>query len=545
MNLDRAKPGSRSARALSFALALVVARAADAATHGPAVVYVTQDTAYLNRGLADGLEAGATLRLMRHEHAVGACHLDHISEHHASCVVPGAEIGDSFAAPSVTRPSKPGFLRTVSIPIPAGATHRIAAAPFPLVEFRGRSSVALGGARMPGSVSLSHTTWGTGASNTTYNLESIDVLIAGVPLPLGAQFSAAAQVLFWSLRPTNARYRPDAATVLLVHEVAVSLRQPGDAFVVSAGRIHPWHTPGLWLLDGVQAGWRTQSGSFEAGVFGGSLPDEFTLTPMPASWIGGVYFYNSLFHDRSFTLWDEGRVDVSDVVGDQMRGEAEVRLDSRFGSVFGFSGDVRGGLPLQTNVQPLLEMAALNATLRPTDQLRFDAAFQYLSPLDPTASISPFLYAGTVGFGSRHADLTANLDVTRSLEIGALAGYSDDIGEGTGPRIYLGPLLALPRFMGSNIDLAAGYQQCIGYFPGAIVYLQALASPLAYLRLLGRVTYLDTSYGPGSGLAPEIGAYLHAELEIGRHFSVGISGMVRTGSEVFGYQAGGTLTGRL
>ena len=57
------------------------------------------------------------------------------------------------------------------------------------------------------------------------------------------------------------RFRPGSGTELYLWDAEISHREIDWPTVLALGRIWPWHTPGLPILDGVQLGRRNESGT--------------------------------------------------------------------------------------------------------------------------------------------------------------------------------------------------------------------------------------------------------------------------------------------
>ncbi|HUJ28950.1 MAG TPA: hypothetical protein VLW85_23175, partial [Myxococcales bacterium] len=251
-----------------FALLITAGKVVDATAH----------TAYLDAGAAEGLQPGARVQLRR-----GACVVESVGDHHASCAVQGAQPGDSFALPMPpAAPPPPKRLTTV----PADQLKRdalaVQAAALPPVEFHGEPVVR----RPHVTARLTHAQWSS-SSDKPWSREQLDVWTRGAPIAGGVSFSADMSARWYSARPGPVSARPDDRAQLYVWEAALRRNLPGVAFAL--GRLRPLSAPGATPLDGAQLGFRAGGGN-EIGVFGGGIPDAVTMAPSFSAGTAGAYW---------------------------------------------------------------------------------------------------------------------------------------------------------------------------------------------------------------------------------------------------------------
>jgi len=509
-----------------------------------AVVYATQDAAFVNRGSLDGLAVGEVLTFAPRHGPNLSCPLTAVADHQASCANGHLRAGDALVSPL---PAAPGMTsvapRSRAEPMPPGATQAVLTAPFGKVEFRGAPSVHRG-RRTLATAALSHETWTADYSQSTYNLERLDLAVFGAPLGVaGLRASAAASVLVWSSRPGVARYQPGSSVMALVQQAQVDRRGVDEPFAFAAGRIQPAHVPGVWILDGAQASWRSKTGD-EVGLYGGAVPDLVTLAPDVSTWSAGAYFAHGASWGRTVQLWDEGRLGISEPVAGAARAEAQGRVNLRLGDGVSFGGDVRAALPFDGSGTPQLDVASANLSTRLGAALTASASYRYLSPNAPEARVLLTTAPGTAGYGSQHGDAAVNWDVVPGFNVGLHGGISDDLGGGTGTRTFTGPTFALPQLLGGRLGLAAGYDQYFLEFHGETAYLQGTFSPVRRLRLLARASFTNDFLAPGTGSLQDIGGYAHAEYDLASFLSVRASALVLYGANL-GVDANLTFIGRM
>jgi hypothetical protein len=258
----------------------------------PLVLWTSQRRAYLNRGEADGLEPGDSVRIVRDGQTVATCTVEFLSDHASACATGRAGVGDGFVLDRV-RPAVPPAAPTPLPPtIEAEDAQRdariISAAPVATIAYRGPRALAT---RTRGEVSAGYAGWFTvPGSASGYSEERIDALVHGMPL---GDSSFRANLAFTARRlqrtEAAARFRPGSATQFYLWQAEVVRRDDEARTVAAAGRIWPQLLPGVPLLDGFQVGRTDRDHTRELGVYGGTLPLTASLAPTADTWTLGLY----------------------------------------------------------------------------------------------------------------------------------------------------------------------------------------------------------------------------------------------------------------
>ncbi len=495
-----ANPRTRSPHASESA---VVAR-----DGSPRVIHVTAQRAYLNAGHADGLTQGTSLTLKRRGRNIGVCQLEMVAEHHASCVGKGLREGDSFSVAAkkegaVTSP-------TARAPLPSSAEldRRLAAvtsAPYSQVDYKGQSQTGAIGRTLATEIGLGHTSWVAADSpDGTFHQERLQLAIRGAPLSSSLRLFVDALALRWTGRPSGFRFPIQSPNQLFVHQLEVSSREAGQSLVFSAGRIWPFHAPGMGTLDGAQLGWRSRRGDLEGGLLAGAMPDPITLAPGTVRPLLGAY----LASEQSSSIGplrltrEEARLSLAHRSDLGWRGELESSFIGFWGRDFDLTADARMGFGRDTS-PALFEAARLSLGMHSSEQLHLFAGARYLS--SPPAEV---LNPGDALAGNRslHADFSATWLPTLWLSLAANAGHANDL-QTAQHHTFAGPEIGFPRMLGSRGSLLLGYQQEIGDFSGKTAYVQLVASPFERLRLLERVSWFQNLIGGSSPKTYEAGLF--------------------------------------
>lgn len=474
------------------------------------VTQVTAARAYLDRGQDAGLTAGVSLQLRRRGRPAGSCKLEWVAPHHATCTGAGASVGDSFQVSKPTQAARPAALPPQ---IPQAELSRraasLAAAPFPKVEF---GQGARGGPRVRLGVEteLAHDAWAAVTAATgPFQEERLDLALRGTEVGAGLRLFLDATALRWSRRPEGFRFPSASATQLYVHQAELSLREPGRAFTLGAGRIWPWAAPGIGVVDGVQAGWRSARGDLEAGVVGGLVPNAVTLAPELRRPVVGGYIANTWTFDGPLRwLRQESRVSLASTPAEGWRLEVEGLVRGWLGRWADFSAGVRVGLG-QASAPALLDAARVDLGLHPLPQVRFSLGARY-SGSGPSEVLEP----GGLTTPDRwlHADASGSWDVTSWLSVGASGFHARDLGTRMW-RTFGGPEVSFPTALGRLGGISLGYQHEAGAALGRTAYLQAILAPFERLRVFARGSYFDDA-GPLAGTVAsgtELGAFTSVE----------------------------------
>jgi len=483
------------------------------------VLYSTSSRLYLDAGSREGLAPGRIVQLQK-----GTCRVEQVSATRATCLGSG-RAGDTFGLPPPPQPR--AAARLAPLPAPAVVEQRrsiLVSAPHPKVDFHEGSS-GLEARRGSADVGIGHTTWWTarvGASSQ----ERVDALIRDFPLGAGFTLDVDLSARRWSRQTGPISFRPDAVTQLYVWEASISRRTAGGP-AFSVGRVRPYRVPGQVILDGAQAGWRSEGGT-EAGIFGGVVPDAVTLAPSIDHGTFGAYWIGQRSYpgDSSLRfLRHEARIAFVDTADLGKRVQGEALLEARITRQVDFAFDVRGGGNLTGGSMNGMGLEALHidVSARPLDSVNLLGSFRYdglsIPELDGPGRV---LNSGAV----HHVDFSAAWEPMDTLRFSVLSGLSSDLLSHTSRR-WIGPEIALPRLLGDSAGLSAGYFREDGWAPGSSAWLQLLARSPGIFQLLARFSWFRTT-----GIAPvdldELGASAAVQAQLGRYLALRLSVFGRT-----------------
>lgn len=483
------------------------------------VIGLTAGRAYLDAGAEEGLAPGARLVLRRNEEPAGACVLDLVAAHHASCpAAPGLKVGDAFALGAAAEPPAPKLLPDP--PAPEELDRRralLADAPAALVEWKPpEGKAALVSRARSVEAGLTHASW-TSSTSSSSTRESVDVILRGVEAGGGLTLDVDARAERW-LHRDQPRFRPNADTQLYVWQAQLS-GAPGP-FVFSAGRVLPWTVPGATLFDGATGGVRGKLGDYraEGGVFGGFVPDPQTTAPTSKRYTGGGYWSLDRALAPGANLRQEGRLAVvhSPELGTRAEGSVALRLFLR---VFDLSAEANGGGG--GSARGGLDSGRVDAGFRPVKGVALGGSFRQSNLAWPQTA-EPATWPGR----SRAADGYLYVDAATWLRLGATGGTSRDLANHL-ERRWFGPELALPRLLGSRGGLVVGYLEESGWLAGRSAYVQLAARPWDPLRLVARASWArERSLGQDRD---DVGLALAANADLTAHLGLRLSVLGRTG----------------
>jgi hypothetical protein len=477
------------------------------------VVQVTGARAYLDAGAEDGLAEGSVLALVRGREEVGRCTVELVAAGNATCLGAGARAGDLVRLPAAPAAAGP---KVVILPplVPDAELERraesVAMVPLTLVQDKG-SGQATAGFRLAAprqalaDVALTHVSW-VASDAPSISVERLDASVYGaragsVSLDLDLRAER------WIPRATP-WFRPGDQTRLFLWQAQVGW-DPG-AFSVSAGRVRPALVPGATVLDGAVLGLRREG--FEAGLFGGLVPAPDTLSPGTDRATGGLFWALERRPTRAFVVRQEGRLAVVRSPELGTRFELEAAASAHAGAVLDLVGLARLGAGGSERAPGLLDLARVEAGVRPFPALQLVGGFEYggLAWPDP---FSPPVYPGR----SRRADLTASWSLLGWLRVGVTGGTARDASSGL-DRSWAGPELHVQRLFTPRLSLSAGYLEETGWLDGRSAWVQLVARPLDGLRLIGRVSWMHEAALPVD--QDDLGAYLSVAADLTRNVSL-------------------------
>ena len=469
------------------------------------VTSVTADSAYLDRGLADGLTVGQVLTFTRGKRPAGSCTVSAASEHFARCAGAGIRTGDRLAL------ARAAAAHPVAAPtLPAAELQRradaVASVPWLLRDFDG--GPAAGGVGTRAELLLSHTTF-TGGTAGPFGVQRLDAVLHDVELWRGLRASADVTVLNFSARPGETRTVYQQSPVLLVRQLEVGFRRADVPFSASLGRTWLRMAPGMMVVDGAQAAWRWSDG-VELGAYGGLLPDAARLTITPSQWAAGAFTRLRVARGEGVAatvlqLGARAGYAVRDAVG--ARAEVSLLGDLWSGPLVDAHLALEWGFG-QTQAPLGLDAARLDVGVRPSPRLRLTGAARYrglpLTGLTEVGLVSP-------GQRALHSDLGVVWEPAPWVLLAAQAGVATDF-EARLTQFRAGPELSFPRLAGLPLGLGLGYQEELGWLRGRSGYLQLAVLGGTLLRVVTRGSWFQQQTTPTTLGTHEVGASVALEV---------------------------------
>jgi hypothetical protein len=528
---------------------------ARASASGPAVVFVTEKRAYLNRGARDGLTADQTVPLFRGGRAAGACTIETLAERQASCKGGRPRAGDSFRLPAAAaerkRPATPALPPIESEETLRARASTIGDARYDKVDFSGGQVL---GAHTHAQLAPGIVVWHAQPDpNGDYTLLEVDgdihvYDVAGT----GARFDAAFSAMRWGGQAADGRFRPGAQSQFYLWEAELSRRRTEGQTVFAVGRIWPWHLPGLTLIDGLQIGRRNEAETVEGGVYAGAIPTALDVVPTASAWASGAYgaFVQVGSNKSVFRLArEEARVGLSSAPETGQVADVEAVVQAWLGAW----NVAAGGRVIRSSLlapQPQLDRAIVDVGARPTLAFGLGLHLRYFSGVLPTAAP---LVSVTPATGLMSASGDAHVDPTGWLGFSLLAGAYRD-RQSTLTQEYVAAELRLPRFLAGAGGLSGGLEADEGWMRSRLIYGQLATRLGARVRLLARAS-MSTNEFTTPALTPniyELGGYLHLDGALATWLRLRAWSVVRVpvlvqgelpGETTFGASGGLSLTG--
>lgn len=471
---------------------------AAALSTGPGQVkFVTAEKAYLDRGTADGVTPGQELKVMRGNRPAGTCKVDDAAEHFASCVGAGIQAGDRIAvlrAPPAGPPGPPAALPTEQEL--ARRQKMLEASELELVahgEGDGGPTV-----KPRFAVAISQTSYSNMASAAgPFQQQRVDAAVYDVELWKGLRISADLTVLNFSRKPDNSRTVFQQTPSLMVRQLEVGFRRADVPFSGALGRTWLRYAPGLLVVDGAQASWRTKGEGVELGVYGGFLPEATRVVFSSSQGTAGAFFMGrrAVGEGESETLLQgEARVGYASKTNLGSRFEAAVAghlyrgatLDVHLAGEFGV-GDAQA--------PAAVDAARLDVGWRPAQRFRVVAGARYRGQ-----SPSGVTELGLVSPGQRalHADGALVFEVTPKVWLGVQGGAAMDFGA-TLTQARVGPELTFPLLFGKAGGMSVGYMEELGWLRARHAYVQLAVTAFGRLRIVNRTSWFQQQSTDGSG----------------------------------------------
>ena len=492
---------------------------------GGRVQFVTDKRAYLDRGARDGLSAKQSLQISRTGRAIGSCTVETLADHQATCVGGRLRPGDTFRLNGGAAKKKQASQlssqtreTTALPPVVAEDSLRtraaeIAASSIAKVDFHGVRGF---GGRSRANLIPTITIWHTLSDpNGDYSEERIDgaiqVFDVGAP---GIRVDAAFSAVHWGASGAVNRFRPGQGAQFYLWEAEVSKRRREASTVFAAGRIWPWHTPGLTLLDGIQVGRQNDSETAEAGVYAGLIPAALTVYPSGALAAGAYGAFVQTGSTKSvFRLArQEARLGVWDAGGAGLVADAEGLAQVWLGP-WNLAGGGRLRRARALGSAPVIDRAYLDVGARATLSLGGGLHIRYLGaglPDDATLRAETSSLGGGV-----HATMDAHWDPFSWLGFAGFGGVHREKDSGR-HETHGAAEVRLPRLLSDRGGIAVGSEVEEGWMRGRLLYGQVLGNIGDRVHVLVRASASATEFTVPETAAHihEIGAYAHLDGQI-------------------------------
>jgi hypothetical protein len=477
------------------------------------VLFATDKRAYLNRGVVDGLAAGQSIALIRRGRSVGTCTVETVFDHHATCTGAHPKAGDGFHASAGTVARPRAVLLSSLAPVEDEQTLRVRAqtlaeATYEKVDFNhAHASVS----RVRATLVPEFVLWHSGSNpDGDTMLERLDGAVQAYDMGgSGLDFSAAFSAMRWQTRADTSRFRPNSQTQFYLWEAEVTRRHEDANTVVAVGRMWPWHTPGLTMLDGVQIGRRNRSRSAEAGIYAGMLPLALSTWPSSDSWATGAYgtMVQTGSKDGSFRLLrEEARLGVWSQPSTKLVTDADLLTQAWMG-IWNLSLGGRALLAPSVRSGVQLDRAVLTLGARPTARAGANLHLRYLgAPLPATVTLVGEIPTSR-GLLSAYADTFWN--VSAGISLRAFGSFNQE----RDTRQWIATSGAEVRWPRVFDGLAVGGEGETGWMRGGLVYGQLANRFGERLHLLSRLSISASEFRttPSAASLAELGGYLHLE----------------------------------
>lgn len=463
------------------------------------ITYFGKDVIYVDKGRADGLTTGATLKAYRGKRSTGTCVVEEVSDHHAICrgQISGRSRGVRFdPGPVEALPPPPDPLTGIDDASRQNGQAALGGASFQKVA--ARPSARRRPLRLPIEIFANAQTWSMGPLlNKTYHRDRMGIAVRGLPLYVDGlvanlRFDLGGQG--WS--PPEVRFRPNEPLRPELWEAALSYRPSFGWLALTVGRFAPLYAPGARVLDGVQAGFRWPGDLFEVGAYAGTVPDAGRLIPRYDHFAGGGY-WNVATSIGPVYVRHAGRLGAVADLGLDARGEAEALVDVSWSRYLRAGGGIRGAIEVKSPLLPWVDLAYLDVQSSPLDGMSFGASYRYNAPT-PEIDLGAPTGLPPPAYGYHHAMASARYAPWSFFGGNARVGGSWDPITGD-LRGWVAPEVEVPSLLGGLLGFTAGYQGELG------------ASPAHYVTSSARVAWnrrVEWSARAFGLVQPELGSPL-------------------------------------
>ncbi len=492
---------------------------------------MTEKRAYLDRGAKEGIAPKQQLQLFRGGRAVGACAIETLADHQATCVGGRPRPGDRFRLPPRTGAKKrerdaalPPVVDQETLRSRAGV---VSEASYAKVDFDGVRVLA---AHAHGEVSAGFTVWHTSPDpNGDYSVEELDGTVQVYDLgATGIDFNAAFTAMRWGARAAIGRFQPAQQSQFYLWEAEFSKRTADAKTVFAVGRIWPWHAPGLTLLDGLQVGRHNEDETAEGGVYAGLVPLASTVAPTFTAWATGAYgtLVENGSKSSAFRMArQEARVGVWGGPGTGLVADAEVLAQAWLGG-WNVGGGGRALLATEVAPNPVIDRAYFDLAARTTATFGIGLHLRYFGAALPALAILQGVTPSPTGTFNALAD--AHWELARWAGITGFGGFNQD--RDTGRSLgYAAAELRLPRLLGGGGGVSVGGEVEEGWLRGGLLYGQVAARLWGRLGILARVSASASEYQipTPSPNVDELGGYAQLDGALSSWLRVRASSLIR------------------
>jgi hypothetical protein len=444
---------------------------------------------------------------------MGTCIVETAFDHQATCTGTHARPGDGFHLPSGAVARKRTASPPALPPVVEEKTLReraavLGEARYEKVDFNSSHAVV---AHARASLQPQLTLWHTGSDpGGDYTLEELDGAVQAYDIGgSGLDFSAAFTAMRWGARAATGRFQPGSQSQFYLWEAEVTRRRSDAGTVVAIGRMWPWHTPGLMMLDGLQIGQRNSTDTAEAGIYAGMLPSTPTTMPSTSSWAAGAYgtLVQTGSNQDTFRLArQEARVGVWSDPSTKLVTDADLLAQAWLG-IWSVALSGRALMAPSVRSGPAIDRASFDLGARPTASVGANLHLRYLgAPLPSTVTLVGEL--PTVrGMVSAFANFFWNVSDGLSLQAFASFNQERDTNQMIGTA---GAELRLPHV---SDGLSLGGEAETGWLRGGLVYGQLATRFSARIHLLSRLSVSMSQFETPTSTPnlDELGGYLHLE----------------------------------
>jgi hypothetical protein len=444
---------------------------------------------------------------------MGTCVVESAFDHQATCTGAHPRTGDGFRLPTGAVARKRAASPAALPPVVDEQTLReravvVGEAPYEKVDFNSTHAFV---ARARASLQPQLTLWHTGSDpGGDYTLEQLDGAVQVYDIGgSGLDFAAAFTAMRWGSRAATGRFQPTSQSQFYLWEAEVTRRRSDAGTVVAIGRMWPWHTPGLMMLDGLQIGRRNRADTAEAGIYAGMLPTTPSTMPSSDSWAAGAYgtLVQTGSNQGTFRLArQEARIGVWNDPSTKLVADADL-LAQAWVDIWSVAISGRALVAPSVRSGPSIDRASVDLGARPTASVGANLHLRYIgAPLPST-----FTLVGEIptvrGLLSAFTNVFWNVSARLSLQAFASFNQERDTNQLIGTA---GAEVRLPR-VGDGLSLGGEVET--GWLLGGLVYGQLATRVAERIHLLSRLS-LGLSQFQTPTSAPnlaELGGYLHIE----------------------------------